>query len=374
MNKWLGLGLVSGALFFSCQHFVRANGIYREHWDKPKWIGDALKSILQGRYPRVRAISYWHEIWRDSDGILSDLRLNSSNEAAATYKDLVKNPHFITQPQYLFTGGMYALDVPETGIYLSAFPGFGATEDLVSEANLRDFEAIAGHPVVWAYFSNNWFHGIQFPQTCVDKIHKVGRVPFIRMMMRSEDGRLPDSHYSLQQIIEGRFDPELTKWAEEAKLTRLPLMVEFGTEVNGDWFPWNGKWNGGGVTDDFGDPTLADGPERFQAAYRHIVNLFRRQEASNVSWVYHVTAQSSPNVSWNSIASYYPGDDFVDWIGVSVYGPQKVTDSAGESFSQILDRAYTELTALSPTKPIAVLEWGITEPARQSVRQRTENP
>ena len=72
-----------------------------------------------------------------------------------------------------------------------------------------------------------------------------------------------------------------------------------------------------------------------------------------------MNASSSPEESWNEIKHYYPGDDYIDWFGVSVYGPQTKEDPY-VSFSEIMDKVYPELTKIS-NKPIAILEWGITE-------------
>ncbi len=332
-------------------------------WNKPKWISEALRSITSGRYPQVKAISYWHEKWKNEDGIYSDLRLNSSNEAAKAYRDGTKHSTFVTTPEYGMVGGMFKIEPPLNGIYLAAFPGFGATEDIVTANILNDFETIAGHPVAWAYFSDNWYHGIQFPSFNVAKIKAMGRTPFIRMMMRSQENNpCPDPKYNLQQFIDGKYDKELKKWAQEAKLTGLPMLVEFGTEVNGDWFSWNGRWNGAGETKGFGDPRLADGPERFVAVYRRIVDIFREQEAFNVSWAFHVDAASSPSASWNKASAYWPGEDYVDWVGISVYGPQRADENSAPSFQTLLDPIYREMTTLAPDKPIAILEWGISEP------------
>ena len=55
------------------------------------------------------------------------------------------------------------------------------------------------------------------------------------------------------------------------------MLVEFGTEMNGFWFPWNGKWNGAGATTGYGDPALPDGPERFRDAYRHVHDVIASQ-------------------------------------------------------------------------------------------------
>jgi hypothetical protein len=57
-------------------------------------------------------------------------------------------------------------------------------------------------------------------------------------------------------------------WAQDAKRVGIPIMVKFGTEVNGNWFPWSSILNGGGKTNGYGDPNYPNGPERFRDAYR----------------------------------------------------------------------------------------------------------
>ncbi|MDI6765980.1 MAG: glycosyl hydrolase [Bacteroidota bacterium] len=250
---------------------------------------------------------------------------------------------------------------PVSGVYHSAFPDFMGTEDKVSTYKIRRFEKLSGKHIVWVYFSNNWIKNIKFPKSQVRITSRAGSIPYIRMMPRTTfDQGVPDPVYSMQRIIDGDFDASLTQWAIDAKTTNIPLIIEFGTEVNGSWFPWNGAWNGGSVTTDYGDPNLPDGPERFRDAYRHIINIFRTQNVQNITWVFHVNAGSFPAEAWNSMAAYYPGDDYIDWIGVSVYGPQ-VPGNDWQSFTDILDGAYPELTTISVTKPLAVLEFGAVE-------------
>jgi beta-mannanase len=127
--------------------------------------------------------------------------------------------------------------------------------------------------------------------------------------------------------------------------------------VNGNWFSWNGSHNGGAITDAYGDRNIPDGPERFRDAYRHIIEIFWEERADNVTWFYHVNGGSAPNEDWNSMKSYYPGDDYIDWIGVSVYGPQKPGDG-WVSFQEGLDAAIMELSHISLNKPLAILEFG----------------
>ena len=104
---------------------------------------------------------------------------------------------------------------------------------------------------------------------------------------------------------------------------------------------------------------MPDGPERFRDAYRHIVSLFRAEGAVNVTWVFHLASTSWPNKEWNAPHHYYPGDDWVDWIGVSVYG--RLRSGEAKPFNMILKNIYPQLTALSAKKPFAILEMGVSE-------------
>jgi beta-mannanase len=265
----------------------------------------------------------------------------------------------------------YALDVklrpPLRGIYNGAFT-FGAEEDHVTKRTIINFEKMIGKKLAWAYFSNNWgSNGIAFPEASVRTIHDLGIVPFIRIMPRSNfDRGTIDPEFTLQSIIDGKFDNDIRRWADNAKRVGIPLMLEFGTEVNGDWFPWSGILNGGGIKNGYGDPSYPDGPERFRDAYRHVVNLFRDEGVRNITWCFHVTTKDTGSTleSWNNMKNYYPGDDYVDWIGLSVYGADKPA-SKWKSFTDILDKAYPELASISNTKPLALFEFGILEDPQQ---------
>lgn len=59
--------------------------------------------------------------------------------------------------------------------------------------------------------------------------------------------------FTLDRIVNGDFDDDLRVWARAARDFGSPLIAEFGTEVNGEWFPWNGVWNGGSVADGYGE-------------------------------------------------------------------------------------------------------------------------
>jgi hypothetical protein len=249
---------------------------------------------------------------------------------------------------------------PAGSLYHGVYPG-GTTgeEDDITAASTDEYEAAVGHKVAWVYFSNNWYKSAAFPASTCQWIAARGSVPYIRLMLRSniEPGS-QEPTFTLDRIIKGDFDPQLKAWAAGAASFGQPVMAEYGPEVNGDWFPWNGSFNGAGTTTGFGDPKKADGPERFAAAYRHIIDVMRGQGAHNVSWVFHVDVYGSPEEPWNAMAAYYPGDDYIDWLALSAYGAQDSADDVGQSFRELVDAGYPQLAKVSSTKPIIIAEMG----------------
>lgn len=258
----------------------------------------------------------------------------------------------------------YKLRPPSRGIYHAAFPAFGPAEDTVTQGHIERFSRnISGKDLTWAYFSDNWFKGIRFPTSAVNTIRRKGVIPFIRIMPRSTWNACSDRRYSLGKIIEGKFDKQLRRYAQAAGKINGPLIMEFGTEVNGDWFPWSGACNGGGKRNGYGSPQLADGPERFQDAYRHLIDIFREEGVNNVTWVFHVNAGGASDQAWNRPAAYYPGDDYIDWLGLSAYGAQTPATMRrwNPQFREVMDGAYRNVAAVSRAKPIALLEFGVIE-------------
>jgi len=323
---------------------------------KARWITEAFQAIDNGEFPRIRAVSWWQEKWENEDGSISDLRINSSQESLDAFTSSIQDSFFQTTPQF----SNDKLIPPIQGVYFAAFPDFGGPEDQVSAQRIMDFENLAQKQITWAYFSDNWYQNIRFPVANVQSIHNAGRVPFIRMMARSSLAESQaDPIYHLQNIIDGDFDTQLLQWFQEAAQINYPLLIEFGTEVNGDWFPWNGIYNGASEKTGYGDPNLPDGPERFRDAYRHIIDLSRQASANNITWFFHIDAYGQPEDTWNDFENYYPGDAYIDWIGVSVYGAVTPNDEY-ETFRHKLNRVYNRLINMTQ-KPLAVLELGIVE-------------
>ncbi len=249
---------------------------------------------------------------------------------------------------------------PSGRLYHGVYPG-GVTgeEDDITGADIHAYTSRVGQAVAWVTFSHNWYKGRAFPGAMCRMIRKRGAVPYVRLMMRSDPVQNhADPVFTLPAIINGDFDSDLRAWGQAAAAFQTPILVEWGGECNGNWEPWNGRWYGKGATNGFGDPGVADGPERFVATYRHIVKVIRKAGASNVSFVWHVNGWDVPERAWNRLENYYPGDDVVDWIGVSAYGALTPADPWAIQFITTMDAVYPRLAALTPDKPMLVAEFG----------------
>jgi hypothetical protein len=248
---------------------------------------------------------------------------------------------------------------PEEGVYHSAHPDFGIKDDLVTAGSVREFESLARKEIVWAYLSWNRDGGINFPSDSCRSLYGEGVVPLVGIMPWSRiEQNAPEPVYTLDKILRGDFDGELSKCADDVRALGFPIMMEFGPEADGSWFPWNGAWNGRDA-DDYGERGEPDGPERFRDAYRRVVEIFRKRGAEDVTWVFHIAAAASPKEKWNAASQYYPGDEWIDWIGASVYG--RLGTGRATPFGDIMKHLYSRMCALSASKPLALLELGVSE-------------
>ena len=255
------------------------------------------------------------------------------------------------------------LPVPPPGsFYLGVFPsGPTGEEDDVTLADLREFEQAAGKTARLVTFSQNWAWDKEFPAETCAWIREAGAVPLIHLLFWSGSDRKfkDDPPYSPQSIVNGEHDQDLMAWALAAKEYGGPLLLDYGVEVNGRWFPWSATFNGGDRQGGYGDPSYPDGAERFRDAFRHIVDLVRAQGADNVQFVFHVDYEDNPDRSWNRLELSYPGDGYVDWVGFSAYGAGSPEDDECNAFRSMADKVYPRLTALAPGKPVMVLEFGV---------------
>ena len=87
--------------------------------------------------------------------------------------------------------------------------GHDPTEHDVTEKDVTQFEQALGTKAAWVFFSNNWFESRKFPRSTCDWIRGLGKVPYIRFMLRSDGEQdRPEKLFTLANIIGGQFDED----------------------------------------------------------------------------------------------------------------------------------------------------------------------
>jgi beta-mannanase len=113
-------------------------------------------------------------------------------------------------------------------------------------------------------------------------------------------------------------------------------------------------------------------PNKFVAAWRRMHDVFVSRGATNVQWVWSPGYDSyptanQPGYAWNDIHNYYPGNNYVDWVGPDGYnwGARFPGNPATQwlSFAQIFDRVLKDFGCRYP-KPQMISEFGTVEGSR----------
>ena len=158
---------------------------------------------------------------------------------------------------------------------------------------------------------------------------------------------------SLKGVLNDR--EKITKAAKYlASLGNVPILLRIGAEMN--------VWK-----------NAAD-PKEFIAAFRFIADIVRK-EAPNVGLIWSVNSVSSQGLTYDM---FYPGDAYVDWVGVSLYtsryfvGREKTDDETAAMYGT---GKYANPVAImeelvrqyGSRKPIIVTEGGV------SLRNKSNN-
>jgi hypothetical protein len=141
----------------------------------------------------------------------------------------------------------------------------------------------------------------------------------------------------LRDIVSGRYDRYIRLSAEAAAAWGKPIMLRFAHEMNGGWYSWGLGVDGNTARD-------------YREAWHHVFWIFRNHGASNVKWVWSPNADAGGS---HPLAIFYPGDDFVDWVGIDgfCWG-----GSIGwPSFTSIFGSTYDRIAALT-SKPVLIAE------------------
>lgn len=173
-------------------------------------------------------------------------------------------------------------------------------------------------------------------QEKISEVCRSGRLPLISW--QSWGGKDSGISYDLADIATGTYDAYIDAFAKDvvAACGDRPVLVRFDHEMEMrpsygyPWTPWQGR------------------PDEYVAAWRHVVERVRSQQGGeHLYWLW------SPNRADEYILPYYPGNDVVDYVGVTLNHPT-VTGTVYESFQAFYEPNKLALEQFN--KPIIIGE------------------
>ncbi len=252
---------------------------------------------------------------------LAQLAPSSDGSAVGTYSHHPVVINLTAAPQsYL---GLYARGVPDS---------YAPVQSVTTRTGVR--------PNIDLYYSG-WFERFQTEFAVQAQQH--GAVPFIQL---DPDG------ISLAAIVAGSYDTYLEQFATAVAgygaRTGHGVIISFGHEMNGYWYHWGYRHTA---------------PQVFVAGWRHIVTLFRRQGADDVTWLW-TTNIIDRKGGIPDPAPWWPGQRYVTWIGIDGYYYQP-----SWTFASLFGPTIKAVRALTTAPlPILIAETGVARAAGQPTK------
>ena len=219
---------------------------------------------------------------------------------------------------------------PEAGCYVGAYIDL----DKNVEGDVQAFDALVGkrHATFFRYVG----YGQPFPFRWVQESRAAGIMPHIAW----------EPNHGLSAV---RDDEYLRGWAEAARRAGGPIFLRYASEMNGTWQEYSGN------------------PAEYIEKWR-LVHGVMKSVAPDVIMVWCPFATPQSN-----IASYYPGDEYVDWVGVNIYSVLHQDGDISKPPSQdpveLLGYVYD---LYAERKPIAICEYGATHYCKAERREVTD--
>lgn len=208
---------------------------------------------------------------------------------------------------------------PERGCYVGAF----IERDFTVLGDISAFEQLTKkkHASYFTYVG----YGRPFPSDWVRKVKAGGAAPHIAF--EPNDG--------LDMVQDGTY---LRAWARDAARAKCPIFLRWASEMNGPWTKYGPN------------------PPQYVEKFR-LISKIMKEEAPNVAMVWTPFAEPT-----RTIASYYPGDEWVDWVGMNIYS---VYVNNGDPFRSAAQKDPVEALRFiyenyADRKPVHISEFAAT--------------
>ena len=130
------------------------------------------------------------------------------------------------------------------------------------------------------------------------------------------------------EIINGEYDEYLDNLAKGFNEYDYPVLFRLNNEMNGEWV-WYSSHRVGKDTD------------LFIQCWRYIYDKFKDNGVDNLIFVWNPNEKSFPNFAYNHYLNYYPGNEYVDVVGLTSYNTGSYyKDETWRSFNEAYDHFY----------------------------------
>lgn len=198
--------------------------------------------------------------------------------------------------------------------------------------------------------------GHEFPSLGMAKAYERGKTVELTMqaMWNITPGNTDDEMKNVNfDLIDGLYDDYLRKFAQDAKAFGHPFIFRLNNEMNSTWVRYSGI-------------ALLCDPDVYIKVWRHIYDIFEEEGVRNAIWVFNPNDVDYPPLKWNSQVAYYPGNKYVQMIGLTGYNTgtyyKSQTGERWRSFTEIYDPLNEKYSRFYEKFP-----WMITEFASSSV-------
>ena len=254
------------------------------------------------------------------------LPANWSEETRSVYDDIVNGD--------VLRWGIYTADVYKTGI----------------EEKIPELEEALNYKfqVVLSYV-----HSVgEFPAEFMEKNWEQGRIVELTYQLTENNNEDMFGYSPLLDLYRGVNEEMVREFARAAKEFGHPFLFRVCNEMNSDWTSYGGVVN------------MAD-PDLFVTVYQRMYEIFQEEGVDNCIWIYNPNDRNAPPSRWNDALNYYPGNEYVQMIGVTGYNNGTYYRKWAESwreFDEIYDAIQAEYGEVFGAFP-----WIITEFSSSSV-------
>ncbi|BBH22216.1 hypothetical protein Back11_35610 [Paenibacillus baekrokdamisoli] len=157
----------------------------------------------------------------------------------------------------------------------------------------------------------------------------------------------------LKGLSEVNDNDYLRMLAKDVAEAGIPIFLRFANEMNGDWVPWHN-----------------DGPKAYIEKFRLVSKVFHEEAPDNVVMVWAPDRLPDYNIQ-----DYYPGDDAVDWVGVSLYtifNPSTDPLKQGEDRSSHVEKFDQIYKLYAARKPVFISEGGVAYMYPEKKQDKTD--